>query len=76
MTVTFESMVKISFEVSNSELQELHGALNSAYCAVMQKRDDSSCSSVDRQYYTGVCNVLERFVSNFNTGILDDKKLQ
>lgn len=66
MTTTFETTVKISFEFSIAELQELYGALNSAKVAIMHKRDDDKRSHADRKYFESVSNILEDFVANFN----------
>ena len=73
MTTTFETQVKISFELSVSELQDLHGALNSAEVAITEKRNDEKRSHADRKYFEGVCKTLEGFVANFNpANIIND----
>lgn len=66
MTTTFETSVKISFELSVSELQELYGALNSAEVAITKKKKDEKLSHADRKYFEGVSKTLEGFVVNFN----------
>lgn len=66
MTTTFETSVKISFEFSMSELNDLFSALNSAEFAIIQKRDNIPITHVDRRYYESVSKTLKDFVANFN----------
>lgn len=73
MTTTFETSVKISFELSVSELQNLYGALNSAEVAITEKRNDEKRSHADRKYFESVSKTLEGFVANFNpANIIND----
>lgn len=65
MTTTFETTVKISFELTTTELREIFKALNSAEVAILEKSDEC-VSSGYQKYYQEVSKTLEDFVANFN----------